>query len=304
MNVLSLFDGISCGQLALHRAGIPYDRYFASEIDTQAIKITQKNYPETIQVGDVSDVAVSDLLDIDLLIGGSPCQSFSVAGRGEGFSGKSRLFWEYVRILNEANPRYFLFENVMMKEEWSGTITEELGVPPAIINSKFFTPQNRPRLYWTNISLNPLPAYKRRKISDILENEVDEKYYLTKRQLSKLDLNFKWNGDEIIRHRGGSHQQDDIFRHDGLMGCLAASHHGAARHLTKTCLPNGRIRRLTEKECERLQGVPDGYTEGISSSKRYEILGNGWTVDVISFIFGGIGCKPRLRSTIRQGSFL
>ena len=284
MNVLSLFDGMSCGQIALNRLGIEYDNYFASEIDPHAIKVTQHNYPNTKQIGSVTEVNGKDLPKIDLLFGGSPCQSFSNAGRGAGFDGKSGLFWEYVRILKEVKPTYFLLENVKMKKEWQDIISEALGVEPIEINSKYFVPQNRPRLYWTNVDVENVPTSFNHCINDVLEDASNE-YYLTEKQKSILDLNFKWSENEIIRHKAGKHQQDSIFRYDGIMGCLSASTHGAARHLTKTYLPNGEIRRLTENEVEKLQGVPINYTDKVSSSKRYEMLGNGWTVDVIAHIF-------------------
>jgi site-specific DNA-cytosine methylase len=174
-----------------------------------------------------------------------------------------------------------------MKKEWQNIISEALGVEPIEINSKYFVPQNRPRLYWTNIKVENIPTTFYHCINDILENASNE-YYLTEKQKSILDLNFKWSENEIIRHKAGKHQQDNIFRYDGIMGCLSASTHGAARHLTKTYLPNGKIRRLTENEVEKLQGVPINYTDNVSSSKRYEMLGNGWTVDVIAHIFAGL----------------
>lgn len=284
MNVLSLFDGMSCGQIALNKAGIKYDKYFSSEIEPDSIKVTSDNYPNTIQIGDVKKIQGKDFPKIDLLLGGSPCQSFSNNGRGEGFSGKSQLFFEFVRILKDVQPTYFLFENVKMKKEWQDIISQNLGVKPIEINSKVFVPQNRPRLYWTNIPIGKLPTKKTKKILDILQKKVDDKYFLTPLQLSKLNLIYDWKENDIIKHKAGKHQQDSVYRYDGIMGCLPASHHGAARHLTKTYLPNGKIRRLTEIECERLQGVPDNYTKCVSSSKRHEMIGNGWTVDVISFI--------------------
>jgi DNA-cytosine methyltransferase len=293
INVLSLFDGISCGQIALERVGLEVENYFASEIDKDAIKITMANYPNTKQLGSVVDLKTDNLPKIDLLIGGSPCQSFSNAGRGLGFDGKSKLFWEYVRILKEVQPKYFLLENVKMKKEWQDIISEAIGVQPIEINSKFFVPQNRPRLFWTNIKVENIPTTFNHCLNDILE-EASDKYYLTEKQKSILDLNYKWSENEIIRHKAGKHQQDNIYRYDGIMACLSASHHGAARHLTKTYLPNGEIRRLTENEVEKLQSVPKDYTKMVSSSKRYEVLGNGWTVDVISFIF----------SFLRGGNFL
>ena len=287
INVLSLFDGMSCGQIALNRAGIEYDNYYASEIDKDGIKVTMNNFPNTNQVGSVTDLVGSDLPKIDLLIGGSPCQSFSNAGNGKGFEGKSGLFWEYVRILKEVQPKYFLLENVKMRKEWQDIISEALGVEPVAINSKYFVPQNRPRLYWTNIPINEIPNSYTHCLNDVLE-EATSDYYLTDKQKAILDLNYKWSENEIIRHKAGKHQQDNIYRYDGIMCCLSASSHGAARHLTKTYLPNGELRRLTENEVEKLQSVPVNYTNYVSSSKRYEMLGNGWTVDVIAHIFEGL----------------
>ena len=288
MNVLSLFDGMSCGQIALERAGIKVNNYFASEIDKYAIQVAKHNYPNMQHIGDVTQVKATELPKIDLLIGGSPCQGFSFAGKQLNFDDpRSKLFFEFVRLLKEVKPTYFLLENVKMKKEWQDIISEALGVEPIEINSKFFVPQNRPRLYWTNVEVKNIPTSFNHCINDVLEDASNE-YYLTEKQKSILDLNFKWSENEIIRHKAGKHQQDNIFRYDGIMGCLSASTHGAARHLTKTYLPNGEIRRLTENEVEKLQGVPINYTDNVSSSKRYEMLGNGWTVDVIAHIFGGL----------------
>lgn len=301
INVLSLFDGISCGQISLEKAGIEVENYFASEIDKDAIKITIANYQNTKQLGSVVDLKTDNLPKIDLLIGGSPCQSFSNAGRGAGFDGKSGLFWQYVRILKEVQPTYFLLENVKMKKEWQDVISEALGVQPIEINSKYFVPQNRPRLFWTNIKVENIPTTYNHCLNDILEEATND-YYLTEKQKAILDLNYKWSENEIIRHKAGKHQQDNIYRYDGLMACLSASHHGAARHLTKTYLPNGEIRRLTENEVEKLQGVPIDYTKIVSSSKRYEVLGNGWTVDVVSFIFSFLRGKNFLNSFSHESS--
>ena len=154
MRVLSLFDGISCGKVALDRAGIQYKEYYASEIDKYAIKVSCKNHPDIIRLGDVRKIDGTQLPKIDLLIGGSPCQSFSRSGDNSGFNGKSGLFYEYLRLLNEVKPKYFLLENVVMKKEWENTISELLGVPPVMIDSALFSAQKRQRLYWTNIPFN------------------------------------------------------------------------------------------------------------------------------------------------------
>jgi DNA-cytosine methyltransferase len=284
MVVLSLFDGMSCGQIACERAGIKVDKYYASEIDKYAIQVTQKNYPDTIQLGDITKWKEWDIEKPDIILAGSPCQGFSFAGKQLNFEDeRSKLFFVFMDILKYYKPKYFLLENVNMKKEYQDIISKAIGVQPIKINSKYFTPQNRLRLFWTNIKVENIPTTYNHCLNDILEKASD-KYYLTKKQKSVLDLNYKWCENEIIRHKAGKHQQDNIYRYDGLMACLSASHHGAARHLTKTYLPNGEIRRLTENEVEKLQGVPIDYTKIVSSSKRYEVLGNGWTVDVISHI--------------------
>jgi DNA (cytosine-5)-methyltransferase 3A len=219
MNVLSLFDGMSCGQQALQRAGINYDNYFASEIDKYAIQVTMHNYPNTIQLGSVVNVDGYKLPKIDLLIGGSPCQSFSFAGKRKGmstkdeqeiftlehylqlksegyeFEGQSYLFWEYMRIMNEVKPKYFLLENVMMGEKWEKVLSRAIGVNPIEINSALVSAQNRKRLYWTNIGMKPAGLFgdlentiKQPKdlgilLKDILEPEVDEKYFLSQKMI-------------------------------------------------------------------------------------------------------------------------
>lgn len=176
MNVLSLFDGISCGQLALKRSGIGYDNYFASEIEKDAIKVTQANFPNTIQLGDVQQVKSEDLPKIDLLIGGSPCQGFSFAGKGLNFEDpRSKLFFEFVRLLRELNPKYFILENVIMKKEYQDIITQYLGVEPVEINSALVSAQNRKRLYWCNFEI-PQPEDKNITLKDILEENIPFKY--------------------------------------------------------------------------------------------------------------------------------
>lgn len=261
-SVLSLFDGMSCGQIALNRVGIEYDNYFASEIDKHAIKVTQTNYPNTIQIGDVTKVKGSDLPKIDLLIGGSPCQSFSSAGNGTGFDGKSRLFWEYVRILKEVKPTYFLLENVVMKKEWEQVITDTLGVEPILINSKIVCGANRPRLYWTNIPNIQQPKDANIKLVDVLENLNFDKEPYVENYVSNRAVNYKTDKFNTLRASAGSRTQ-------GI----------------GICNDDGWWRKLTPVECERLQTVPDNYTQCVSNTQRYKMLGNGWTVDVIAHIF-------------------
>ena len=269
-NVLSLFDGMSCGQLALDTLGIKVNNYFASEIDPYAMQIAKKNYPDTKHIGSVLDVKGSDLPRIDLLIGGSPCQSFSNAGDGSGLDGKSKLFWEFVRVLKETKPTYFLLENVKMKKEWEKIITDTLGVEPIAINSRLLTAQNRPRLYWTNIPNVIQPIDRGIVLKDILQDEVEEKFYLSDKAI-----------DYMSRLRNGKPRWEYHTNPlDGKSACLTANMYKG--------VPYGVIkelkRRLTPIECERLQSVPDNYTEGVSNTQRFKMLGNGWTIDVIAHI--------------------
>ena len=170
LTVLSLFDGIACGRVALERARIPVKRYIASEIEPNAIKVAMSNYPDIEQIGDVTKIDVNSLPEIDLLIGGSPCQGFSVMGKQQNFEDpRSRLFWEYVKILKATKPKYFLLENVKMKQEYSDIITEALGVEPRIINSRLVSRQNRVRAYWTNLDVGEI-ADKNVSFQDILES--------------------------------------------------------------------------------------------------------------------------------------
>ena len=261
-NVLSLFDGMSCGQIALNRAGIKYDNYFASEIDKYAIKITQKNYPNTEQVGSIADLDGTELPKIDLLFGGSPCQSFSNAGKGEGFDGSSKLFFEFVRVLEETKPTYFLLENVKMKNEWQEIITDILKVQPVEINSRLLSGQNRPRVYWTNIPGIIQPKDTHVRLIDILENINFDREPYEENYRSSRTVSYKSEKFNTLRASAGSKT-----RGIGI------------------CNDLGWWRKLTPIECERLQTVPDNYTEGVSNAQRYKMLGNGWTVDVIAYIF-------------------
>ena len=269
-NVLSLFDGMSCGQLALDTLGIKVNNYFASEIDPYAIKIAKKNYPNTKHIGSVVDVKGADLPKIDLLIGGSPCQSFSNAGERTGMDGKSKLFWEFVRVLKETNPTYFLLENVRMKKEWENIITEQLGVKPILINSRLVSAQNRPRLYWTNIPNIEQPLDCGIVLADILEDTWDDKFNLSEKAC-----------DYMSRLRNGKPRWEYHTNPlDGKSACLTANmYKGVPYGVIKE-----QLRRLTPVECERLQTVPDNYTAGVSDTQRFKMLGNGWTIDVIAHI--------------------
>ena len=302
MNVLSLFDGMSCGQIALDKLGVKVDKYFASEIDKYAIKVAKANYPDTIHLGDVRDVKASDLPEIDLLIGGSPCQGFSFAGNNLNFDDpRSVLFFEYVRLLKELKPKYFLLENVRMKQESQDIISEYLGVQPVAVNSNLVSAQNRYRLYWTNIPFD-IPSDKGIVLKDILEHGV------TDREKSHcIDANYFKGGN--LKSYFEKHRRQLVFSEDGLchVGDADLKGHGYNRRVyhpdgksPSLCAASGgnlepkiiadstSWRKLTPVECERLQTVPDNYTNHVSNTQRYRMLGNGWTVDVITNILKGL----------------
>ena len=321
MNVLSLFDGMSCGQQALNRLGIKYDNYYASELDKYAIQITQKNFPDTIQLGDVCGVVAKDLpKDIDLLLAGSPCQGFSFAGKQLAFDDpRSALFFEFVRLLREIKPKYFLLENVRMKKEYLDVITEQVGgIEPIMINSALVSAQNRVRYYWTNIPNVQQPEDKGIVLHDVLEDYTDDVYFAGE----KLQKNYK-GGDQL--NPNYKSQANTIHDVNKKSGTICAGTHGYANGYvtgawrgrynedgsttqklelrkedktnTLTSVQKDNVvvendtmnwRKLTPLECERLQTVDDNYTEGVSNTQRYKMLGNGWTIDVISHILNHI----------------
>jgi len=350
MNVLSLFDGISCGHLAFERANITVDNYYASEIDKSAIGITQKNYPNTIQLGDVSDIDFTQFIDkIDIIIGGSPCQDLSIANNNrKGLDGcKSGLFWKYEEAVITIKPKYFLLENVAsMSTENRDIISKTLGVEPIFINSNLVSAQNRKRLYWTNIPNITIPENKNIKLSDILECDQDLSnmlYYIevddkNRRKIkpypyagcafrTRLDETGKYKRLEINKDEEKSNALTTISTDSMVCECLTVceatkkgyfhvkpgecvdlsivnskTRRGRSMIEKANCLmsvdPNFYrylgvdentnlqvIRKFTPIECERLQTLPDNYTNGLSNSKRYKIIGNGWTVDVIAHIF-------------------
>lgn len=285
MNVLSLFDGMSCGQIALNKAGIKYDNYFASEIDKYAIQITQKNYPNTKQLGNVTDLNSDDLPRIDLLIGGSPCQGFSMAGKKLNFEDeRSKLFFEFLRLLKETKPKYFLLENVKMKKEFQDIISKYLGVEPIMIDSNLVSAQNRQRLYWTNIPNINQPTDKKILLRDIVDFE-----YGNRNMVDKSRIKNQWKTKNYLQYdltgKGHKSQDQSGYFLDSKHGTLPS--HGASSKV-KVVLDNGDIVQLLPLECERLQTVPDNYTDGVSNTQRYKMLGNGWTVDVIKHIFKNI----------------
>lgn len=285
INVLSLFDGMSCGQIALKRAGIPVQNYYASEIDGFACSVSSRNFPKTVHVGDVAKLTCEELPRIDLLIGGSPCQGFSFAGGQLAFDDpRSVLFFEFVRILHKTKPKYFMLENVKMKKEFEAIITEKLGVAPVYINSAKFCAQNRERVYWTNIPLDPTPVELHREVlRDILDETVDVAARPFTQKVSR--------GRGVCKQVGVASDikgLDSLKRVYSLEGkCPTLTTMQGGHRQPKVEYREG-YRKLTPLECERLQTVPDGYTAGVSNTQRYKMLGNGWTVDVIAHIFKNI----------------
>jgi DNA (cytosine-5)-methyltransferase 3A len=352
MRVVSLFDGMSCGQLALDKLGIK-PTYFASEIDKYAMQVTKANYPNTHFIGDVTKVDAKLLPKIDLLLGGSPCQGFSFAGKQLNFDDpRSKLFFEYVRLLKELKPKYFLLENVRMKKESQDIISEYLGVEPIAINSNLVSAQNRYRLYWTNIPNITQPKDRQINLKDIIEDGLTDrtkshcidanyfkggnlKSYFEKhrRQLIFSDEGLCHVGDADLKGHGYVRR---VYSPEGKAPSLCASSGGnlepkilvkGARLVNRRLDENGKRkdydktipnqpqievreddnsnclttvtkdsilvedmswRKLTPLECERLQTVPDDYTKSVSNTQRYRMLGNGWTVDVISHILSNM----------------
>lgn len=286
INVLSLFDGISCGQVALERAGIPIKKYYASEIDKNAIKITQSNYPNTIQLGDVRELDTKILPKIDLLIGGSPCQDLSIikCKTRQGLEGqKSSLFYEYIRILKAVKPKYFLLENVAsMNKQDKDVITSCIGVEPVLINSNCFSAQERERLYWTNIPVE-VKNLKESKLclKNILEQNVPEKYF----------YNYPLYDIDMSKQTCAFMDYKNYKMHKRVLNPEFKSHTlttAGGGNTQKKVYANGRARKLTPLEYERLQTLPDNYTSCVSDTARYSACGNSWTVDVIAHILKGI----------------
>ena len=399
LKVLSLFDGMSCGQIALERAGIEVDEYYASEIDKYAMQITMKNYPKTIQLGSVIDLEDWELPEVDLLIGGSPCQGFSVSGKLKGsstkcgvdvvsleqylqlkdegfeFEGQSYLFWEYVRIWKICKPKYFFLENVRVTKKWLPMFNKAMGVEPIMVNSALVSAQNRVRFYWTNIPGIEQPEDKGILLKDILEGITDirpcelktfSKDAICHHIATATDIKGQESLKRVYANSGkaptlttmqGGHRQPkvliseasaltyapdggdfvDPYNKTNLKGDKStalrtnssngnmwlkvpeATKKGYIEVKDGECfdyaVPNSKTRRgrmmkdksnclqttngfmqythptyrkLTPLECERLQTVPDGYTEGVSNSQRYKMLGNGWTVDVAVHLFKGL----------------
>ncbi len=311
MNVLSLFDGMSCGYEALKRAGIKIDKYYASEIDKYAIAVSKYNYPNIIRLGDVKNWLLWDIdfNDIDLIIGGSPCTSFSVAGKGEGFNGESGLFYIYLDILKHINPKYFLFENVKMKKEWRDEITKLMGVDYIEINSALLSAQSRIRLYWTNIPGITQPEDKGILLKNILDEgyvDRDKSYCIDARYYSGVDYEYCKKkrrqlkciqvGNADIK---GLESIKRVYSKEGKSPTLTSMGGGHREPKVSINDKESIWRKLTPVECERLQNLNDNATaygvfkdkrgndvvNKISNTQRYKMIGNGWTVDVIAHIF-------------------
>ena len=356
MNVLSLFDGMSCGRIALDRLGIKVDNYYASEIDKYAMKVSEANYPDIIQVGDITALDLSTLPKIDLIMGGSPCQGFSFAGKQLAFDDpRSALFFEFVRCVKELNPKYFLLENVRMKKEYLDVISEYMGVEPICINSALVSAQNRVRYYWTNIPGIEQPEQRGIVLKDILETETSEnpvpntkrnqRHYKNadQKSLCMTATMYKGAGNNGMTLVQETHdttkkihdiprdilkdneRQRRVYAEEGKSPSLLArsdspkimkeTHHtpkqvGTAvdiKGVTLNAQSGGTAgsgnmlvedkeiywRKLTPVECERLQTVPDDYTNHVSNTQRYKMLGNGWTIEVITHILKNIKGQVR-----------
>lgn len=306
MKVLSLFDGMSVGRIALERLGVEVDEYYASEIKPHAIKVTQDNYPDTIQIGDVTKVRFEDGVlytefgefdvgEFDLLIGGSPCQGFSYAGKQLNFDDeRSKLFFEYERLLNEIKPKHFLLENVRMKKEHQDVISNLLNVEPIVINSKLFSGQLRHRLYWTNIPVKNCIEDKNIKLQSILTEgyterekarcllEGDSRPLVT--PLKMFHRHFS-TGFHTLIFKSKEHYENCKEHYNEYFKGMSA------KEIDKTSISSNvydGVRYLNQTELERLQTVPEGYTSSVTRNQAASLLGDGWTADVIAHIFSGL----------------
>lgn len=303
MNVLSLFDGISCAYEALNRSQIKINKYYSAEIDKNAIKISEKNHPDIIRLGDVKQIKGDSLPKIDLLIGGSPCIDLSIAKKDrKGLEGEhSSLFWEYVRLKDEVKPTYFILENVAsMPQKDRDIITEKLGVEPVMFNAVLVSAQNRKRYFWTNIKFD-LPEDKGILLKDILQPdaEVDERFVIKGKSFCLTASYAKASASPAqIEHNSKKKQRTMV-----QIGYFGAKNHckvgGQALRVydaegKSSTSGNGfykqneNIRKLTPVECERLMGLPDNYTENVAITHRYKCLGNAFHVDVVAHILKSI----------------
>ena len=305
MNILSLFDGVSCARIALDNLGVKINKYYASEIDKHAINVSKNNYPNIIHLGDIKDIKAKELPKIDLLIGGSPCQDLSNAQKGLGLKGtKSSLFYEYIRLLEEVQPKYFLLENV--KNKWGNVMSDYVGVDYIEINSSILSAQSRPRYYWTNIDFEKFPQkLSKTYLKDIVEKEVDDKYYLDKIGLDTLLNEVKLNNNtskdginKVFEIPKEIHKDNERQRR--VYSLKSKSPTILARADTTKILINNRVRKLTPLECERLQCIPDNYTSLASDTQRYKMIGNAFTVSIIEHFLKGLKREPLTKKRIKQ----
>lgn len=312
IKVLSLFDGMSCGMLALEKAGIKVDEYYASEIDKYAQIVSHANYPQIKRLGDVRGVSLMSLPWVDLLIAGSPCQGFSFAGKQLNFDDpRSALFFEFVRLIEEMQPKYFLLENVKMKKEYQDVISKYLGVEPIQINSALVCAQNRRRLYWTNIPGIKQPKDKGLLLKDIFTGGEEITERVLRKPLGTSTYKNTWKNMRNLNSKANcltasgqnisnasctniatSRKICNVNPSGNEMNGWVYDTNFKSPTLTtnkgegiKISFDKISYRKLTPIECERLQTVPDDYTNHVSNTQRYKMLGNGWTVDVISHIF-------------------
>lgn len=295
MNVLSLFDGISCGQIALKRAGVKVDSYYASEIDPVAIDTTQNNFPNTIQLGDVLEWGGWDLPQIDMIIGGSPCQGFSFAGNQLNFSDpRSKLFFDFVDVVNHFKPKYFLLENVRMKKEFQDVISKYLGVEPIVINSRLVSGQLRHRLYWTNIPNITEPKDLGIELQSLLTSGYTERVKsrcLLEGDSRPLRTPVKMfhrhysTGFHTLVFKSKEHYEQCVQHYESNFKGMSARE---IDHFEGSLDVYEGIRYLNQTELERLQTMPSEYTKGLTRNQAASVLGNGWTVDVVAHIFKNI----------------
>ena len=289
-NVLSVFDGISCGRLALDRAGIQYHQYFASEIDKDCLKLVSEKFPDTIQLGDVKNWRTWNLRDVDLIIGGSPCTGFSCAGNQLNFKDpQSVLFFSFVNLLKSYKPKFFLLENVKMRQEWIEMISQYIGVEPVEINSNLVSAQLRSRLYWVNWEVEQ-PEDMGVELSQILES--NQGWHSASISGRRIDPE---TGKRSDHNKGLPYTQCvEVRQNPKKSGCITTAEKDSiitrfesGRHLGAydVLIQGADWRNLTMIELERLQNLPEGYTEGFSNSARRRMIGNGWTVGVIEHIF-------------------
>jgi len=274
MRVLSLFDGISCARVALERAGHTIDTYYASEVEVNAIKVAQKNHPTTVQLGSVVGLVPPEC---DLLIGGSPCVDLSIAKKNrKGLEGeRSGLFWEWVRVWKEAKPTWWVLENVAsMPKKDRDIITATLGVEPVMFNAALVSAQSRKRLFWTNIKFD-LPEDRGIMLKDILQAPADVKVG------REIGRRLNADGHRADADTTLTYQRRIETREDGKCGTLTSVQ-------KDNLVVSDVVRKLTPIECERLQGLPDNYTEGIAMTHRYKCCGNAFNVDVVAHILRGI----------------